>query len=75
MALAGRNGARGEVGGGGEEVRGRRDQIGGRGEALCWACLCLDLVRRWSGAGRACGDLDGEGVSVSLAYSHHTRML
>lgn len=48
MALAGRNGARGEVGGGGEEVRGRRDQIGGREEALCWACLCLDLVRRWS---------------------------
>lgn len=50
MALAGRNRARGEVGGGGEEREEGRDQIGGHEESLCLVALCLDLAGGQQGA-------------------------
>lgn len=52
MALAGRNRTRGEVGGGGEEVRGRRGgiRLGAMRSRCVWSLLCLDLAGGLQGA-------------------------
>lgn len=63
MALAGRNRARGEVGGGGEEVRGRRGgiRLGAMRSRCVWSLYAW--ISRVVSKGRTYGDLYGEEVA------------